>query len=955
MGISTPPVKASSIPPSLQVVRESAVRPPRLGASAEGGNEHWDEVSKTWKTLIFPVAKPVGRNDVHLLDEWLKSTLLSQEKAYKQHVQAAIDSAEPLSNARKVMILVNQTIPVLTAAMNEVIRQVSVQCVERGQILDNVWSSFMEIFDKVLGETTSTMSVYQQKMDQLQADNTSYVLKLQSERGRYLEAIKNEKQTVEVRMTAKLDTLKEKLSVATAELKKASAAESECKLFFPRSAIYRKSVLREMLHEIPASQINTNVLPDDALAQDIVRLVDLLGGNQSRQRLDVSNGGSVSPIGASATEEVTAGGGDKDKEVKGSMRIVIPSPSALLVNRSETDNSVRELLLKQLNQMEKENKTLKQSLVAAERKHVMMMGEISTLENKVLDLKSNLRIALNSSTSGATSLQQFLGDREVMISQNISSDPTKSLDKMKANIRILATLTTEDQGGLPQASMEEISLLELGVPLQMRRVGSLEKLCWLLLKRKLDLTTPTRGFTTTKIRSLCEITFEHFLGVGGSYSNGRRQLSYFIESLQMLASKSTLLHEFARLTGLDKNSKVYSHSTLELYFQLLHKIYLEPHKHWKLSVATAIGAIKAVNMVEVDDSSHGGITENHAQHSPTSTRRRTQFLENMHATTSGNKDSRDAVRLLYHISLTRELYADLVSLLTEVSDKDGYIDIFVFLQHVAHYWEQVEGQTTSVLESLFTGADVSCGNASMLLDSFMLYMKWAYPKLDPESITDIYNTCVSNPRNVKVGFISPSVFAQVIKEDLGFGVPPEFKKSNLMSLPRAATEVVDTWIDEEGDKFVARIRDLVKADPYTYSGLERRLQHVYKCNDKSGTGISTKYPESSWFALKIFMYEYSIVDGDTKEGGSSFGKKLASIANYLPVTFNRRKVLPKVFDAWREITRKQLAVDGPRKSKSIKKRGSTSPVQPTRGLGVTGVVTTLKAVNKMHRRIRAIS
>ena len=216
-------IPPSLVPPNLHITEESLTRPTDIDPS----QTTWDGVSGSWHTVLFPVAKPSSRKDVKILQTWMENALAEQEQFYEAAMATATSengggetnaSSHKDTPAKKLLILANGTIPILTMTINEIVRQVSTHCVEQGELLDKVWRSFLELFDRILLETKTTVKRYQKKMQSLQDDNKLFIEKLQRERERHQEALGHERQSTELRMNMKLDSIKEKISFSEGEL-----------------------------------------------------------------------------------------------------------------------------------------------------------------------------------------------------------------------------------------------------------------------------------------------------------------------------------------------------------------------------------------------------------------------------------------------------------------------------------------------------------------------------------------------------------------------------------------------------------------------------------------------------------------------------------------------------------------------------------------------------------------
>jgi len=109
---------STRIPAAYHVVRKTAQFP--------GGNDE-HEVTKgsdgLWHATVFPSLKPYGREEVLLLENAFNQMLETEE--------ARIDRHAPIQGLIRKAAACSQT-------LNEVVRQISAECPERGQILVNI-------------------------------------------------------------------------------------------------------------------------------------------------------------------------------------------------------------------------------------------------------------------------------------------------------------------------------------------------------------------------------------------------------------------------------------------------------------------------------------------------------------------------------------------------------------------------------------------------------------------------------------------------------------------------------------------------------------------------------------------------------------------------------------------------------------------------------------------------
>jgi hypothetical protein len=121
-------VLPSSIPEQYHLVRKAFF--------PEGDKRDWAYIQKEkmWLKTEFPSLIPAGRQDVLLLDRWLESMLLEQASTGDQTPRSVVQDAQK----------------VYSMCFHEVVRQVSVHCVERGHLIMKIWQTYLDLFNRMM-------------------------------------------------------------------------------------------------------------------------------------------------------------------------------------------------------------------------------------------------------------------------------------------------------------------------------------------------------------------------------------------------------------------------------------------------------------------------------------------------------------------------------------------------------------------------------------------------------------------------------------------------------------------------------------------------------------------------------------------------------------------------------------------------------------------------------------
>merc|ERR1719171_2068451 len=98
---------------------------------------------------------PSSRTDAIMLDAWITKSLekYSDKVSEKEDLAAAVE----------------ELVPILSIALHEIVRQVIHYCAERGVVLEKIWRTYVELFDRVLREMKSSLKTHKEKTAEVQA------------------------------------------------------------------------------------------------------------------------------------------------------------------------------------------------------------------------------------------------------------------------------------------------------------------------------------------------------------------------------------------------------------------------------------------------------------------------------------------------------------------------------------------------------------------------------------------------------------------------------------------------------------------------------------------------------------------------------------------------------------------------------------------------------------------
>lgn len=133
------------IPPSL-IAEEDHIF--EAGFLPKDATSAYSDADGLWHTKVFPSNSPSSREDAVMLDAWITKSLSKYATGGEGE---GADSKEGLAQA------VEDLVPILSVALHEIVRQVTHHCPERGTVLENIWTTYVELFDRVLQQMRSSL------------------------------------------------------------------------------------------------------------------------------------------------------------------------------------------------------------------------------------------------------------------------------------------------------------------------------------------------------------------------------------------------------------------------------------------------------------------------------------------------------------------------------------------------------------------------------------------------------------------------------------------------------------------------------------------------------------------------------------------------------------------------------------------------------------------------------
>jgi len=234
------------IPPSLI---EEADHEYETGFLPKDSSSVYHDEDGLWHTRVFPSAQPSSRSDAVRLDAWITRTLERYQEMCKQSAN------EDLATA------VEDLVPILSVGLHEIVRQVTHHCPERGLVLEKIWRTYVELFDRVLHQMQESLQSQRKKTSEVQSELATRRDELTDLRRSHPHEMHRCIAELEVRFTKNQRAFEEELEqaeVQNSRLKRElKVHHSEVETWFPGFTVYQDSYVKNHIPQISRSKNRT--------------------------------------------------------------------------------------------------------------------------------------------------------------------------------------------------------------------------------------------------------------------------------------------------------------------------------------------------------------------------------------------------------------------------------------------------------------------------------------------------------------------------------------------------------------------------------------------------------------------------------------------------------------------------------------------------------------------------
>eukprot|EP00930_Biecheleria_cincta_P073896 TRINITY_DN61158_c0_g1_i1.p1 TRINITY_DN61158_c0_g1~~TRINITY_DN61158_c0_g1_i1.p1 ORF type:complete len:412 (+),score=70.98 TRINITY_DN61158_c0_g1_i1:76-1236(+) len=231
------------------------------------------------QAILFPANKPSSRADAQVLDQWVSTNFANYAQRF-ENSKFKDDSDEHLTKA------VEELVPVLSIGLNEIVRQVSQHCLERGLVLEKIWRTYVDLFDRALSESRQALRKQKERTARSETELARIRAELGELKARHPEQLERLSQTLSGKFNQRQEELVQQLTNIRGESRALGVHFDEqfAKLesWFPLFPRYKDSRYKRSLPRNTDGRIVAGP-PEMKLAADFKRILAALPADVRRR------------------------------------------------------------------------------------------------------------------------------------------------------------------------------------------------------------------------------------------------------------------------------------------------------------------------------------------------------------------------------------------------------------------------------------------------------------------------------------------------------------------------------------------------------------------------------------------------------------------------------------------------------------------------------------------------
>jgi hypothetical protein len=211
-----------------------------------------------------------------MLDQWVTTSLAR----YAQKMANATENSGDLPR------MVDELVPILSIGLHEVVRQVTHHCLERGVVLEKIWRTYVELFERALAETRALLRYHKARTQRVDTELVRTSGELGEMQQRHPDQIDKLSKTLANKFTQRQAELEDQVKTLRHEnnalQQHLTDHDNNVKAWFPLFDYYKHAVYRTTLQGISAALPSTTT-PEARIAADFKRILTAMPDNGRRR------------------------------------------------------------------------------------------------------------------------------------------------------------------------------------------------------------------------------------------------------------------------------------------------------------------------------------------------------------------------------------------------------------------------------------------------------------------------------------------------------------------------------------------------------------------------------------------------------------------------------------------------------------------------------------------------
>lgn len=181
---------------------------------------------------------------------------------------------------------IEELVPILSIGLHEIVQQVTHQCLERGVVLEKIWRTYVELFERALTEARASLRRHKERASHVEAELAKTRGELANLQDRHPEQIAKLSKTLEGKFSEQRNYSEERLKAMRADNitmeTQLKNLQSSTRSWFPLFQKYKDSLLRRQLQRTIPHEPKSDS-PEAALGADFKRIFTVMSTEDRRK------------------------------------------------------------------------------------------------------------------------------------------------------------------------------------------------------------------------------------------------------------------------------------------------------------------------------------------------------------------------------------------------------------------------------------------------------------------------------------------------------------------------------------------------------------------------------------------------------------------------------------------------------------------------------------------------